>query len=57
MHTGRIRTWGEAHFGEPAPPRRIEALERDVGHPLPLELRELLLEADGIEGEYGLGLL
>ena len=53
----QIREWGEAHFREGATPAAIEALEASLGHRLPSELRDLLSETNGIEGEYGLGLL
>ena len=57
MHTERIGEWGEAHFREPATPEAIQSVETRLGHRLPDELRELLAETDGIEGEHALGLV
>lgn len=57
MLLDRIATWGEAHAGPPATDQQFQACEAALGHPLPGELRSLLLEANGIEGEYGLGLV
>jgi hypothetical protein len=57
MGIEQIGDWGEAHFHEPATREAIQSVEAALGHPLPRELRELLNETDGIEGEYGLGLL
>lgn len=57
MRIEQISEWGEAHFREAATPAAIQALEASLGDPLPSELRELLFETNGIEGEYGLGLL
>ncbi len=57
MFTERIAEWGEATFREPATPDLIRMVERELGHALPAELGELLAETNGIEGEYGLGLL
>lgn len=53
MRTEEIARWGEAHFRQPATGVEI----RSLGHALPSGIRELLLETDGIEGEYGLDLL
>jgi hypothetical protein len=36
---------------------RIEAAERALDVAIPDELRSLLLESDGVVGEYGLGLV
>ncbi len=57
MRIADITEWGEAHLRGPATPAAIQALESSLGHKLPAELRELLSQSDGIEGEYGLGLL
>jgi cell wall assembly regulator SMI1 len=57
MFTERIAEWGEATFREPAGSGLIRTVEQELGHGLPGELRELLAETNGIEGEYGLGLL
>ena len=53
----QIGQWGEAHFREPATSEAIQVAEADLGHPLPSDLRDLLGETDGVEGEYGLGSL
>jgi len=40
-------------YGPPAPPKAIERLERQLGCSLPAELRELLLEHDGVrDGDW-----
>jgi hypothetical protein len=57
MWTEEIGTWGEAHLTEPATVEALRAVETNLGHPLPTELRDLLAETNGISGEYGLGLL
>lgn len=57
MFTERIAEWGEATCLEPATPDLIATVEGRLGHGLPGELRGLLAETNGIEGEYGLGLL
>lgn len=53
----QIAKWGEAHFREPAGQDALDAVEDSLGHPLPAELRELLSETNGVEGEFGLGLV
>ena len=57
MLSERIVEWGEAAFREPATAGLLHTVEQDLGHRLPGELHELLAETNGIEGEYGLGLL
>lgn len=57
MFVTRIQHWGKASFNAPATGDAIQFCEADLGHRLPPELRRLLAETDGIEGEYGLGLL
>lgn len=57
MRIEQIGEWGEAHFREPATRDALQGVEASLGHPLPDELRQLLTETNGIEGEYGLGLL
>ncbi|MGH3703698.1 MAG: SMI1/KNR4 family protein [Agromyces sp.] len=52
-----IKHWGEVAFSPPASADAIEACEAKLGHELPVQLRQLLAETNGIEGEYGLGLL
>jgi len=53
----QITAWGLASFREPATRDVIAAAEADLGAPIPDEIRELLGETNGIEGEYGLGLI
>lgn len=57
MRIHQIGEWGEAHFSEPATQQAMRSAEAQLGHPLPLELQDLLGETNGIAGEYGLGLL
>lgn len=52
-----ISAWGAAEFHEPATADAIEAAEAYLGAPLPDEIRDLLSETDGIDGEYGLALV
>lgn len=53
----QIAAWGEATFAPAATPDDLAAVEASLGAPLPTDLRNLLIEANGIEGDYGLGLL
>jgi SMI1-KNR4 cell-wall len=54
----RIGGWTpEADFAPPATTQDLKACERELRHPLPPDLRQLLLESNGVEGEYGLGLI
>jgi hypothetical protein len=53
----RIAAWGEATFKPPVDPKALSMAEATLGHPLPDDLGQLLAESDGIEGEYGLGLV
>ena len=53
----RVAGWGEASFKPPARAEVLSAAEVALGHALPNDLGQLLAESDGIEGEYGLGLL
>jgi hypothetical protein len=46
-----------SQFGAPATEARLRRLEDSLGLGLPPELRELLLESDGVLGEYGAGLV
>lgn len=55
MRIEQISGWGEAHFREPATSGALSASQAELGHPLPDELRDLLAQTDGIEGEHGLG--
>lgn len=52
-----MAAWGEAHPRPPASLQTIRACEASLGEPLPGELRALLTEADGVDGEFGLGLV
>jgi len=47
----------EATFGPPAELSAIRAAEDAVGASLPDDLRDLLLQTNGITGEWGLGLV
>lgn len=47
----------KAVFASPASWAVMDLAERALGVKFPDELRELLTESDGVEGEYGLGLL
>lgn len=53
----RIADWGEASFSPPASNDDLAATAAALGTSLPQQLRELLSETNGIEGEYGLGLV
>jgi len=44
-------------FSPPASTIEIAMAEKQLGVELPDDLRQLLLETDGIDGEYGLGLI
>lgn len=57
MLTDRIAAWGEATFSQPATTDDLDAAEAALGTVLPAQLRDLLVETNGIEGEYGLGLV
>jgi SMI1-KNR4 cell-wall len=57
MFVERIQQWGEATFQPPATEQQLVSCEQTLGHPCPEELRALLLETDGIEGEYGVDVL
>jgi SMI1-KNR4 cell-wall len=54
----RILGWtAEATFNDGASEAAIDACETALGQTLPRELVALLRESDGVEGEYGLGLV
>lgn len=57
MLVEKVRQWGQATFSAPATSDEVRACEAQLGHDLPDGLRQLLGETNGIEGEYGLGLL
>lgn len=57
MLVDEIKQWGQAAFSPPASAHALEACEAKLGHRLPAHLRQLLAETNGIEGDYGLGLL
>jgi hypothetical protein len=48
---------GVARFHEAATEAAIRACERALGHQLPDQLVALLRESNGVDGEYGLGLV
>lgn len=49
--------WGQATFSPPASNDELAAAAAALGTALPQQLRELLSETNGVEGEYGLGLV
>ena len=53
----RVAEWGEATFSAPARAEALREAEDVLGHLLPNDLGLLLAESNGIEGEYGLGLI
>jgi SMI1-KNR4 cell-wall len=58
MWRERILGWTvNATFNDGAPEAAIDACETALGQTLPRELADLLRESDGVEGEYGLGLV
>ncbi|MCX2746877.1 SMI1/KNR4 family protein [Arthrobacter sp. MI7-26] len=57
MLVNEIQRWGNATFSAPASPGALMACEAQLRHRLPDHLRRLLAETNGIESEYGLGLL
>ncbi|MGP4033086.1 SMI1/KNR4 family protein [Pseudarthrobacter sp. 1C304] len=57
MLVDEIQRWGNVTLGAPASADAIQACEAQLGHKLPEHLRQLLIETNGIDGEYGLGLL
>lgn len=57
MLVNEIQSWGSATFSAPASPGALLACEAQLCHRLPDHLRRLLEETNGIEGEFGLGLL
>jgi hypothetical protein len=46
-----------ASFAPPVKQSALDAAARELGGPLPTPLAGLLLETNGVEGEYGLGLV
>ena len=53
----QIASWGTADFREPATADAINAAEAALGAPFPVEIRDLLSETDGVDGERGLALV
>jgi hypothetical protein len=47
----------ECEFSEPVSPGQIIAADSSLGVEMPADLRELLCETNGVQGEYGLGLV
>ncbi|MFF2502635.1 SMI1/KNR4 family protein [Streptomyces sp. NPDC058067] len=43
----------DVELQDPAAPDSLAAIEEQLGQPLPEALRQLLLETDGIEADYG----
>ncbi|MFF1343764.1 SMI1/KNR4 family protein [Streptomyces sp. NPDC058290] len=48
---------GETSVEAAASEAAIRACQEQLGHPLPDELASLLRESNGVQGEYGLGLI
>jgi hypothetical protein len=58
MWKNKISGWtDDASFNGPAATAALRECERALGQQLPRELAELLLECDGVEDEYGAGLV
>jgi hypothetical protein len=58
MWKDKISRWTDiVDFNGPAAPTALQECERALGQLLPRGLAELLLECDGVVGEYGLGLV
>ncbi|MDZ8171967.1 SMI1/KNR4 family protein [Microbacterium xanthum] len=57
MLVDEIQRWGVAMFNAPASAHALESCEAKLGHSLPDQFRLLLSATDGVEGEYGLGLV
>ena len=58
MWRERILGWEpDAGFHDGASEAAIRACEAALGQGLPYDLADLLRESDGVEGEYGLGLI
>lgn len=51
------RLTSECEFAPPASPGQVASAEKSLGVELPDPLRALLHETNGVEGEYGLGLV
>src|SRR5207244_1879500 len=47
----------DCEFAPPATVAQLAAAERAIGVALPADLRSLLLESNGVVGQYGLGLV
>jgi hypothetical protein len=47
----------DAEFAVPAADSQLASLERTLGTQLPPDLRELLLESDGVKAHYGAGVV
>jgi hypothetical protein len=57
MYVAQIGGCGGAHFRNPATQDVLHGVATALGHALPRDLHDLLRETDGVEGEYGLGLV
>jgi len=53
----RIAAWREATFSPPASNEDLAAAATALGSAIPQQLSELLIETNGVEGEFGLGLV
>jgi hypothetical protein len=47
----------DATFDPPVTPAAIREAEEALSQPLPIAFRDLLMETNGVRGEYGLGLV
>ena len=45
--------FSDVELHDPAPEGSLRGIEEQLGQPIPLPLRELLAETDGIEAQYG----
>jgi hypothetical protein len=58
MWRDRIRTFStQIEFSPPCTPQALARAEADLGVSLPPDLRELVLESNGVRGEYDLDLI
>jgi hypothetical protein len=53
----QIAAWGLEDVHVPATAEAIEAAEAKLDALLPTEIRDLLSETNGVDGEYGLALI
>lgn len=51
------RLYADAQFATPASHEEIDQIEQRLGQKVPPDLRELLRETNGVQGDYGSGLV